>query len=519
VSTRPVEAPVDAAPWERFYGLGARAFSLTPDLRFAFHSRSHSHAIQQLTDALRRREGMIVVTGEIGTGKTMLCRTLLQTFETRTFVSVILDPRLGVDDLLQQILADFGLIPRPEPGTIAPPIATRHQMVTMLQRFLSTLIPLNAHAVVIVDEAQQVDPAVLEQLRLLTNFETDAAKLLQVVLVAQPDLDQVLGRPEMRQLAQRVARRIELYPLSELEVQRYVERRLLVASEARAATAVAGGAEPAGTGPQFTAAAFRTIAFVSGGIPRVINTLCDRALEIGFERKTFLIDDDIVSAAAARLRLSGEPRAPIAAPAEDLFRIGEPREPQEPRDEEASERDRGRSRPWVWAAALVLVLAGAGSLWMTGRFRSARARGGEAAPQVLPPSPAKPATSVDASPATGSASAPPAPAAAASAPPLDAPASPPPASSAAPAVPSGSAAKGTYYVAVAAFRTIQRASEVVEALTAAGLQASIREAPAGSWQQVVVGPFVSSQDAATAQPALSRLGFQATRIISEAPAR
>ena len=229
----PAGPPIDPSPAEKFFGLATRPFSLTPDLRFAYHSRSHTHALEQVTSALRRREGLIVVTGAIGTGKTMLCRSMLESFESRTFLSVILDPGLEVEDLLRQVLTDFGIIDSvggadaPDPGPMSE--VTRHQFVSTLQQFLASLIPLHAHAVIMIDEAQRLNPRVLEEIRLLSNFETDEAKLLQIVLVGQPDLDEMLRHPKMQQLNQRVARRCELHPLSENEVGDYIERRLTVA--------------------------------------------------------------------------------------------------------------------------------------------------------------------------------------------------------------------------------------------------------------------------------------------------
>src|SRR3954447_6007081 len=291
---------------EKFFGLATRPFSLTPDLRFAYHSRSHTHALEEVTSALRRREGLVVVTGAIGTGKTMLCRTMLESFESRTFLSVILDPGLEVEDLLRQVLTDFGII---SGGEIPPtgPISevTRHQFVTALQQFLASLIPLQAHAVIMIDEAQRLNPRVLEEIRLLSNFETDEAKLLQIVLVGQPDLDEVLRRPNMQQLNQRVARRCELQPLSESEVGDYIERRLTVAtSPATPGGSVAGVSADSASAVRFSPAAVRSVYGISGGIPRVVNTLCDRALEAAYERKTRVVDPESVLAAAERLQLA-----------------------------------------------------------------------------------------------------------------------------------------------------------------------------------------------------------------------
>ena len=262
-------------PSERYYGFVSSPFSLTPDLRFAYDSRSYIAAWEQVKDALRHREGLIVITGEIGTGKTMLCRALLEGLgQARTFLSVILDPCLTVDDLMYQVLTDFGISSssaRPTSGPAAE--ATRHQLVATLQQFLASLIPIRAHAVVMIDEAQHLDPTVLEQLRLLSNFETDDVKLLQIVLVGQPDLDALLARPDMRQLNQRVARRIQLEALSGHEVSDYVARRLSVASgDSDTRLEV--------TAP-FTTDAIAAVQQISRGVPRVINILCDRALEIG----------------------------------------------------------------------------------------------------------------------------------------------------------------------------------------------------------------------------------------------
>ena len=296
---------IDPSPAEKFFGLAARPFSLTPDLRFAYHSRSHTHALEQVTSALRRREGLIVVTGAVGTGKTMLCRSMLESFESRTFLSVILDPGLEVEDLLRKVLTDFGImsgIDAPAAGPISD--VTRHQFVSTLQQFLASLIPLQAHAVIMIDEAQGLSPRVLEEIRLLSNFETDQAKLLQIVLVGQPELDDLLRRPYMQQINQRVARRCELQPLSESEVGDYIERRLAVAASPSALAGPGGDVSAVSLAvARFSPAAVAAVARISGGIPRLVNTLCDRALDTAYERKMRTIEPGAVTEAAERLRL------------------------------------------------------------------------------------------------------------------------------------------------------------------------------------------------------------------------
>lgn len=521
-------------PCEKFYGLRSRAFSLTPDLRFVYHSQSHTRAVEEVTAGLRRREGLIVVTGEVGTGKTMLCRTLLETFEARTFQSVILDPLLTVEDLLYQVLTDFGLISeargrRKEPFTEV----ARHHLVDTLQKFLTSLIPLDAHAVIMIDEAQHLGPQVLEEIRLLSNFETDEAKLLQIVLVGQPNLDALLRRPDMQQLNQRVARRCELQPLTASEVRDYVERRLLVASEpppgepeAPAAAAVPSAEEAidafadvphTGQYAQFTPQALEAIAAISHGIPRVVNTLCDRALEAGFDRKVNPIDLDAVVAGAEHLKLP----VPELTPA--------------------------RTRSWKPVAAAVAVAAALVLLWLlTNGAPASTVSPAPAAPvpaaqteqpaappaAVVPPVTTAPATASPAAapPAasptetTGSVTGTPAPAAAsvpapsASTPVTATPPAPrapvttaPAATSAAPAPPE------SYQIVVAAFRTAQRATAVADGIKASGLPVVTRLDSTGTWYSIVVGPYRTSAEAQAAQAALSRQGFADTRVTFNGP--
>ena len=364
---------VDLDACEEFHGLRARPFSLTPDLRFTYYSRSHTHAVEQISQALKRREGLVVVTGEVGTGKTMLCRALLETFEARTFLSVILDPLLTVEDLLYQVLTDFGLVSVADrPGTRPPTSEVgRHDLVATLHKFLASLIPLDAHAVIMIDEAQHLTGPVLEQVRLLSNFETDTAKLLQIVLVGQPNLDILLERPDMRQLNQRVARRFELVPLSPTEVHDYVERRLLVARQAppdgRSGKVVEPEVVDDGQSMvEFTPTAMTMVAAVSRGIPRLVNTLCDRALEASFERREHAVDRKTVRLAAARLRL------PI------------------PQTETTSRLLR------VAAAAVVVLAATLGALWWAARVpESPAARPATVAAPV--PAPATPPMTAPAS--------------------------------------------------------------------------------------------------------------------------
>ena len=205
-------------------------FSLAPDPRFLFASASHSAALAQVAYALERREPLVVITGEIGTGKTLLCRTVLQRLRRKTFLSVINDPLLERDDLLKQLLQDFGVISKDRTKLTE---ASRHELIQTLHAFLRSLAPIQAHAVVIIDEAQHLQPDVLEQIRLLSNIDDERGTLLQIILVGQTDLEPLLSRPELRQLQQRVSRRFRLEPLNRDEVQQYIKHRLALARDGK----------------------------------------------------------------------------------------------------------------------------------------------------------------------------------------------------------------------------------------------------------------------------------------------
>lgn len=481
----PPALPFEPSPAEKFFGLSARPFSLTPDLRFAYHSRSHTHALEQVTSALRRREGIVVVTGAIGTGKTMLCRSMLESFESRTFLSVILDPGLEVEDLLRQVLTDFGIISSIDAPAAGPMTeVTRHQFVSTLQQFLASLIPLQAHAVIMIDEAQRLNPRVLEEIRLLSNFETDEAKLLQIVLVGQPDLDAVLRQPEMAQLNQRVARRCELQPLSETEVGDYIERRLTVAtSPAALSGGVDAGIVDTSNVVRFSPAAVKLVAGISEGIPRVVNTLCDRALDASYERQSRVVEADAVIDAAERLRIDVSGVAASQGP---------------------------RRTTHLIAAVLALIVVAVGAWWWMSRtpaeapVRQPSTQPLRATPPPSVPSEPAPQAAPDASTTPGAATTAPTPAAAAPA--AAAPATPSAPPSAEPAT------AGAFQIAVAAFKTESRAKGVAESLAVLNVQADVRPDSTGVWFRVIAGPFATREAAVAARDALTRGGYAGTRI-------
>jgi len=283
--------------YEEYYGFTEQPFSLTPDPKFLFRSETHAGAFELLEYALRRREGFVVITGDIGTGKTTLCRALLERLDRQTFSALLLNPFLSETDLLKLILQDFGLVSRDECRHGHMRHVSKQALIDTLNDFLLSLLPLGGCAILIVDEAQNLPPQILEQIRILSNLETDKEKLLQIVLVGQPGLCTTLRTPELRQLAQRVSITYELRPLTPDEVAAYVVHRLTVAG---------GGASVV-----FRPRALRAIHQLSQGIPRVVNLLCDRALLAGFAARTHVIDAGIVKTASRSLEL---PRAAQCAP-------------------------------------------------------------------------------------------------------------------------------------------------------------------------------------------------------------
>src|SRR5216683_4794643 len=307
IAVTTLEQPVRLGRYEPFFGLNKAPFSLAPDLRFLFASASHSAALAQVAYALERREPLVVITGEIGTGKTLLCRTVLQRLERKTFLSVINDPLLERDDLLKQLLQDFGVISKDRTKLTK---ASRHELIQTLQAFLTSLVPILAHAVVIIDEAQHLLPDVLEQIRLLSNIDDERGTLLQIILVGQTDLEPLLSRPELRQLQQRVSRRFRLAPLTRDEVEQYIKHRLALARggraqvQARAAKELEPATaerEEAKAGVEFTPDAIEAVSKLSGGLPRVINLVCDRSLETAYLFRLRTIDLPLINTAARAL--------------------------------------------------------------------------------------------------------------------------------------------------------------------------------------------------------------------------
>ncbi|HYS24095.1 MAG TPA: AAA family ATPase [Vicinamibacterales bacterium] len=279
----------DTSMYEQYYGFVQPPFTLTPDPRFLYRSESHEEAITLLQQAIRRKEGFIVLTGDIGTGKTTSCRALLEQLDASVFTSLILNPFLSVEELLREVLLDFGVVSREGVRTGRIATASKHELISTLHEFLLSLMPIHGSAVLIIDEAQHLTPQVLEQIRIISNLETNEQKLLQIVLVGQLNLLDVLAAAEMRQLDQRISIRATLKPLNREEVEAYIAHRLWVA---RGSTAVT-----------FEPTALDRMHAYTAGVPRIINLLCDRSLMQSAQMRVNRLTPAIIEEAAASLGL------------------------------------------------------------------------------------------------------------------------------------------------------------------------------------------------------------------------
>ena len=268
----------------QFYGLHEAPFAPTPDPKFLFQSTRHREALAQLLYGVRERKGFIVLTGEIGTGKTTLLRTLLERLDRNTSVAYVHNSALGIEGLLEYILHDWGV----------KSIGTTHaQRLFELNEFLIDQHRSGLSPVLVIDEAQNLTIETLEAVRLLSNFETTSQKLMQILLVGQPELRDKLNAPELRQLKQRIGLRCHIGPLSPEETRLYIRHRLRIA-----------GATDAGI---FTDGAIQRITEYSQGTPRVINIVCDHCLLSGYADSKRRIDASVVDEAVEYLEEGERP--------------------------------------------------------------------------------------------------------------------------------------------------------------------------------------------------------------------
>jgi general secretion pathway protein A len=284
--------------YTRFFGLTEKPFAITPDPRYLYLSERHAEALAHLLYGIDEAGGFVQLTGEVGTGKTTTVRGLLAELPEHADIALILNPRLSPLEFLATICDELHIdVPASARQSIK-------EIVDRLNVFLLAAHGSGRRVVVIVDEAQQLSADVLEQVRLLTNLETATTKLLQIILVGQPELRELLERNDLRQLAQRITGRYHLDPLSEDESAAYIRHRLRVAGA---------------TGDIFTPSALRTAHQRTGGVPRLLNVVADRALLGAYTRESRIVTPDLVRAAAREI---GNPHRIGRAHARILISVG-----------------------------------------------------------------------------------------------------------------------------------------------------------------------------------------------------
>ncbi len=261
-----------------FYGLKQPPFDITPNPRFLFHSTKHREAFNHLLYGIRERKGFVQLTGEVGAGKTTLCRALLEQLDGHFSTALILNPVLSGDELMKAIATEYGLDVKGK---------DRLETMATISDFLLRQTLAGKETVLIIDEAQNLTEELLEQVRLISNIETDDRKLLQIVLMGQPELRERLNSHKLRQLRQRITVRYHLNPLTRTEVGQYIQHRIALVGPQKV--------------PTFTKMAVWRIYGYSKGVPRLVNALCDKALLAGFVERSRCINYRMVGRAIREL--------------------------------------------------------------------------------------------------------------------------------------------------------------------------------------------------------------------------
>ncbi|MCO7225626.1 ExeA family protein [Pleionea sp. CnH1-48] len=282
--------------YESFFGLKELPFSIAPDPRYLFMSQRHKEALAHLAYGIRQGAGFVLLTGEVGTGKTTICRQILRKLPDNTQLAFILNPMLNANELLATLCDELGIEYDEKNYSLK-------QLTDNLTNYLLDCHRQNFNVVLMIDEAQNLAPEVLEQIRLLTNLETDQKKLLQIILVGQPELQELLARKELRQLAQRITARYHLRPLNLQETAVYIQHRLRIAGS---------------HSKLFSKQSVRKVFQLTEGVPRLINTLCDRAMMAAYSAEKRVVSEACVKAAGAEVlhlqNMATEPKKKVSLP-------------------------------------------------------------------------------------------------------------------------------------------------------------------------------------------------------------
>lgn len=279
-----------------FYNLVRSPFEMTPDPTFLYLGEGHREGLATLVYGVRGRKGFVLLTGEVGTGKTTLLRALLSQLAPGTASAYLFNPRLAPTDFFRMLFDEFGIERR---------CRTKAEFLLALNRFLIERLQKNETVVLIVDEAQNLSSEMLEEIRLLSNLETSTSKLIQIILVGQPELKVMLSKPQLRQLRQRIVLRHEIHPFDRSDTEAYVVERLRVAGY---------------TGPGiFKSAALDEIYRVTGGVPRLVNIVCDGALLLGYSRDDAVLGRHVIREVARDMDLING-RAAQPAPSDQAKR-------------------------------------------------------------------------------------------------------------------------------------------------------------------------------------------------------
>ena len=265
--------------YEEFFGLKEKPFRMTPDPRYFYPSPKHTDALNHMVYAIEERRGFVVITGEIGSGKTTLSRVLFQKLDPTTKTAIIRNTHLSAKDLIAEMLEELEIA--------FDPRATKRALISRLNEFLIEQLRTDTSVVLLIDEAQNLKPSVLEEVRMLSNLETETEKLIQIILMGQPELRTKLWLKELTQLRQRVTLHYHLRPLDETETAGYIAHRLHVAGANGTAL--------------FNRAAVATIFRYTQGVPRLVNGMCDRALLTGYVNESKTISPAVIDEVAREL--------------------------------------------------------------------------------------------------------------------------------------------------------------------------------------------------------------------------